>query len=81
MYSIAPSPIHYSSLQHNNVSYDAAAWLIQQQQRATFTTTDQTTTSTVTTTNNNNTKLKHKEVVLYKTESCRNWTELGHCRY
>jgi hypothetical protein len=27
------------------------------------------------------TKLKHKEVVLYKTESCRNWTELGHCRY
>lgn len=35
---------------------------------------------------NNNTadppnKLKHKEVVLYKTESCRNWTELGHCRY
>lgn len=25
-------------------------------------------------------KLKHKEVVLYKTESCRNWTELGHCR-
>ncbi|KAI8087185.1 WD40-repeat-containing domain protein [Thamnidium elegans] len=25
--------------------------------------------------------LKHKEVVLYKTESCRNWTELGHCRY
>lgn len=26
-------------------------------------------------------KLKHKDVVLYKTESCRNWTELGHCRY
>ncbi|CAO3639014.1 unnamed protein product [Mucor hiemalis] len=27
------------------------------------------------------TRLKHKEVELYKTESCRNWTELGHCRY
>lgn len=27
-----------------------------------------------------NNKLKHKEVILYKTESCRNWTELGHCR-
>lgn len=27
------------------------------------------------------TRLKHKEVELYKTEACRNWTELGHCRY
>ncbi|KAL0074516.1 hypothetical protein F4703DRAFT_1715448, partial [Phycomyces blakesleeanus] len=22
-----------------------------------------------------------KEASLYKTEYCRNWTELGHCRY
>ncbi|KAI8881440.1 hypothetical protein K501DRAFT_144127, partial [Backusella circina FSU 941] len=22
-----------------------------------------------------------KEIMLYKTEACRNWTELGSCRY
>ncbi|KAI7866602.1 hypothetical protein BDF14DRAFT_1810504 [Spinellus fusiger] len=26
-------------------------------------------------------KNKDKEATLYKTEYCRNWTELGHCRY
>ncbi|CEG65794.1 hypothetical protein RMATCC62417_02501 [Rhizopus microsporus] len=26
-------------------------------------------------------KSKQKEITLYKTEFCRNWIELGHCRY
>ncbi|KAI8099086.1 uncharacterized protein BX664DRAFT_320354, partial [Halteromyces radiatus] len=29
----------------------------------------------------NNTHSRLKQVVLYKTEICRNWAELGHCRY
>lgn len=61
----------YSTLQYHHSN----AWLIQQQRFYNFQHYDHQPQLPL-----ESVKLKHKEVVLYKTESCRNWTELGHCR-
>ncbi|CEP07735.1 hypothetical protein [Parasitella parasitica] len=65
----------FSAVQYHHPN----AWLIQQQQFYSFQHYNhqhQQPRSPLDSLN-----LKHKEVLLYKTESCRNWAELGHCRY
>ncbi|CAO0795623.1 unnamed protein product [Mucor circinelloides] len=65
----------YSTLQYHHQN----AWLIQQQQFYSFQHYDHPQQQPQLPLESSS--LKHKEVVLYKTEFCRNWTELGHCRY
>lgn len=65
----------------NNIHCNPTAWVIQQHLYVPQQQYNQHQQIILAHISESSSKLKHKEVVLYKTESCRNWNELGHCRY